>query len=218
MTDDDRGVDSGDRFWLNTLMLQHKIARLAFAALICAAPMLSQELRGTVRGEVTDSSGAVAVGAKVLLRNVNTNIERPLTTNTAGVYVFDYVSPGTYTITVTLDGFRSYVQENILVQTRGDITVNARLEVGGVTETVRVTEAPVAVQFNKATMETTLDTKMTNSLPLINRHPILLLQIDPQVVFTSTSAEQSPYHHWAGSRLDVGGGTELKNDILIDGS
>lgn len=201
-------------------MLQTRlVASLALAVSFCGAlPLFAQELRGTVRGVVSDSSNAVVVGARVVLRNVNTAVETPQTSNTAGVYVFDFVSPGTYTLTVNMDGFRSYVQENILVQTRGDITVNAKLEVGGVTETVRVTEAPVAVQFNKTTMETTLDTKMSNSLPLINRHPILLLQIDPQVVFTSTSAEQSPYHHWAGSRLDVGGGTELKNDILIDGS
>jgi hypothetical protein len=38
------------------------------------------------------------------------------------------------------------------------------------------------------------------------------------VTFTSTSGEQSPFHHWAGSRLDVGGGTQLKNDILVDGT
>src|SRR5260370_24056253 len=66
-------------------------------------------------------------------------------------------------------------------------------------------------------METTLDTKMSTQLPIIHRNPFLLLTLDPQVIFTSTSNEQSPYHHWAGSRLDVGGGTELKNDILVDG-
>jgi hypothetical protein len=96
------------------------------------------------------------------------------------------VSPGTYTLTVSLDGFRSFVQENILVQTRSDVTVDAKLEVGTVTETVRVTEAPIAVQFNKTTMETTLDTKMSNSLPIIHRNPFLLVQLDPQVTFRAT--------------------------------
>jgi hypothetical protein len=59
---------------------------------------------------------------------------------------------------------------------------------------------------------------MSNSIPIIHRIPFLLLQLDPQVTFTSTSGEQSPFHHWAGSRLDVGGGTQLKNDILVDGT
>ncbi|MEZ5353866.1 MAG: carboxypeptidase regulatory-like domain-containing protein [Bryobacteraceae bacterium] len=178
----------------------------------------SQELRGSVRGSVTDSTGGVVLGAKVTLRNTGTSVETQRETNANGQYLFDFVSPGAYTISVSLEGFRSFVQENILVQTRSDVTVDARLEVGAVTESVRVVEAPIAVQFNKTTMETTLDTKMSNSLPVIHRNPFLLLMLDPQVTFTSTSQEQSPFHHWAGSRLDVGGGTELKNDILIDGT
>lgn len=182
------------------------------------APALAQDLRGSVRGLVTDSSNSVVAGAKVSLRNVGTNVSTEKVTADNGQYLFDFVSPGEYTLTVSLEGFRSFLQENIRVQTRSDVTVDAKLEVGTLTETVRVTEAPIAVQFNKTTMDTTLDTKMSSSLPIIHRNPFLLLTLDPQVTFTSTSQEQSPFHHWAGSRLDVGGGTQLKNDILIDGS
>jgi len=178
----------------------------------------AQELRGSVRGVVTDSSGSVVAGAQVSLKNINTNVQVQRETNTIGQYLFDFVSPGTYTLNVEMSGFRSFIHENILVQTRSDITVDAKLEVGQVTESIRVIEAPVTVQFSKTTMETTLDTKMSNSLPIIHRNPFLLLTLDPQVTFTSTSGEQSPFHHWAGSRLDVGGGTQLKNDILIDGT
>jgi hypothetical protein len=179
--------------------------------------MDAQELRGSVRGTVTDSSGGVIPGARITLRNIGTAVETQQVTNTAGQYVFDFVPPGTYVLSVAIEGFRSFVQENILVQTRADVTVDARLEVGAVAETVKVTETPVAVQFNNATMETTLDTKMSNSLPLINRNPFLLLTIDPQITYTG-GGEQSPYHHWAASYLDVGGGTNLKNDVLVDGS
>ncbi|MBI2687878.1 MAG: TonB-dependent receptor [Acidobacteria bacterium] len=188
-------------------------------ALVLSSSFLqAQELRGSVRGVVSDPTGGVVAGAKILLRNVSTNIQVERETNASGGYLFDFVTAGTYSLTVTHAGFRTYQQQNILVQTRSDITVDAKLEVGAVSETVRVEEAPVAVQFNKTTMETTLDTKMSNSLPIIHRNPFLLLALDPQVTFTSTSGEQSPFHHWAGSRLDVGGGTQLKNDILIDGS
>ncbi|MBM3811702.1 MAG: carboxypeptidase regulatory-like domain-containing protein [Acidimicrobiia bacterium] len=186
---------------------------LLFSGAACA-----QELRGSVRGTVSDSSGSVVVAAQVTLRNVNTAVRTTRETSSSGDYLFDFVSPGSYTLTVEMQGFRTFIQENILVQTRSDLTINARLELGQLTETVRVIEAPVTVQFTKTTMETTLDSKMSNSLPIIHRNPFLLLQLDPQVTFTSTSQEQSPFHHWAGSRLDVGGGTQLKNDILVDGS
>jgi hypothetical protein len=185
---------------------------------LAGLPSAAQELRGTVRGTVTDASGGSVAAAKITLRNVNTNVSVERDTNANGSYLFEFVSPGSYTVGVTKPGFRGFVQENVLVQTRSDITVDARLAVGAVSETIRVEEAPVSVQFNKTTMETTLDTKMSNSLPIIHRNPFLLLALDPQVTFTSTSQEQSPFHHWAGSRLDVGGGTQLKNDILVDGS
>src|SRR5262245_3970985 len=178
----------------------------------------AQELRGTVRGTVTDSSSSVVVGANVTLRNVNTGVQTVKQSSESGTYLFDFVSPGTYRLSVELQGFKSFVQENILVQTRSDITVDPKLELGQVTESIHITESPIAVAFNKTTMETTLDSRMSNKLPIIHRNPFLLLQLDPQVTFTSTSAEQSPFHHWAGSRLDVGGGTQLKNDILVDGS
>ncbi len=197
--------------------MSQRIAVLAVFLTFFRLSLPAQELRGSVQGLVTDATGSVVVGAQVTLRNVNTGVQVTRLTAETGSYLFDLVSPGSYTLTVEMPGFRTFVQQNILVQTRSDVTVNARLELGQVTETINVVESPVAVQFNKTTMETTLDTKMSNSLPIIHRNPFLLLQLDPQVTFTSTSAEQSPFHHWAGSRLDVGGGTQLKNDILVDG-
>jgi hypothetical protein len=193
--------------------------RVATAFLFLSnSALVAQELRGSVRGTVTDSSGSVVAGASAMLRNVDTGVEVIKQTSDQGSYLFDFVSPGIYSLRVELQGFKSFVQENIRVQTRSDITVDARLEIGALSEAIRVVESPVTVQFNKTTMETTLDTKMSNSLPIIHRNPFLLLQLDPQVTFTSTSGEQSPFHHWAGSRLDVGGGTQLKNDILVDGT
>ena len=199
-----------------------KIALVMLACLAMVASLAgtaaAQDLRGRVQGIVADGSGAVIVGAKVTLRNEGTNVETAAETNPAGQYLFDFVVPGNYTITVEMEGFRTFVQRNVAVQTRGDISVNATLEVGAVTETVTVEEAPVAVKFTTTTMETTLDTKMSEELPVIHRHPLLLLMVDPQVVYTSGSTERSAYHHWAGSRMDVGGGTELTNEILVDGS
>jgi hypothetical protein len=74
----------------------------------------------------------------------------------------------------------------------------------------------VAVSFNQTTMETTLDTKMANELPIIHRNPFLLAQLDPAVIYRGGN-ETSPYHHWAASQMDVGGNTAYKNNILLDG-
>lgn len=176
-----------------------------------------QDTRGKVQGLVTDSTGAVIAGAAVTLTNDNTGVPAQQSTNQAGQYLFDFVLPGTYTVSVEMEGFRKFIQKNVLVQARADVTVNAAMEVGATRESVTVEAAPVAVQFNTSTMAMTIDTKMANSLPIISRNPFLLVALNPATVVRSTN-EQSPFHHWSANEFDVGGGTNRKNDIILDGS
>src|SRR6266542_1697782 len=106
---------------------------LLFATVICS---LAQDYRARVQGSVTDPSKAVIAGATVTLLNTNTGIRVVRQTTDTGLYLFDLVDPGTYSITVEAAGFGKFVQENITVQTRGDITVNATLTPGAVQESI----------------------------------------------------------------------------------
>ncbi|MEP7365385.1 MAG: TonB-dependent receptor [Acidobacteriota bacterium] len=195
--------------------LLRSVALLALA--FCAFPVFAQDVRARVQGLVTDASQAVIVGAQVVLTNEGTNVSAVTKTNNGGRFLFDFVNAGNYTVTVELDGFRKFVQKNLLVQSRGDVTANARLELGATSEAVTVESAPVAVQFNTSTMALTIDKKMANDLPIIHRNPFLLASLNPATVVRSTT-EQSPYHHWAATQLDVGGNTSTKNDIVLDGA
>jgi hypothetical protein len=194
-----------------------RVFRLVLPCLYLVAAMFAQDTRGKVRGVINDSSQAVVAGANITLRNDNTGVQSTAQSNQVGQYLFDFINPGNYTLTVELTGFRRFVQRNILVQSRGDVTVNATLELGTVGETVTVEAAPVSVQFNTATMALTIDQKMANNLPIIHRNPFLLVSLNPATVIRS-STEQSPFHHWAASQFDVGGNTNTKNDIILDGA
>ncbi|MEP7365384.1 MAG: TonB-dependent receptor [Acidobacteriota bacterium] len=194
-----------------------KFLILVVSLCLAAFPTFAQDVRARVQGLVTDSSQAVIVGAQVVLTNEGTNVSAVTKTNNNGQFLFDFVIAGNYTVTVELQGFRKFVTKNLLVQSRGDLTVDARLEVGSAAEAVTIEASPVAVQFNTSTMSLTLDKKMTNELPIINRNPFLLAQLNPASVLRSTT-EQSPYHHWAATQIDVGGNTTTKNDVVVDGS
>src|SRR4029453_16451686 len=98
----------------------------------------AQTFRARMEGIVTDESKAVVVGASVTALNVNTGIKVTRQTNTAGLYLFDNVDPGTYSVTVEMAGFNKFIQENILVQSGGDVTVNVGLKVGSVQSNVTV--------------------------------------------------------------------------------
>src|SRR5678810_1138511 len=96
------------------------------------------------------------------IRDRLTNIEKGISTSrisdAAGRYLFDLVEPGLYKVTVDRPGFTRFVQENLLVQNRGDVTVNVQLKIGNVSEAINVvSEAPAAVQFNTSSMDLTVD-------------------------------------------------------------
>src|SRR5262249_6471073 len=130
---------------------------------------------------------------------------------------FDYVDPGSYTVTIELPGFSKFIQENIQAQAQGDITVNATLTPGAVQETVTVVETPVAVNFNTTNVGLTVDTKLANDIPRLDRNPFKLDLLNPAVQDTRRS-EMMPYHSWAANSTELGGGTDKKNDLLVDGS
>jgi len=144
-------------------------------SILLSLSAVAQDTRGKVQGVVTDTSKAIVSGATVKLINDKTGVQTEQQTNELGQYRFDYVLPGNYTVTVELPGFKQAVQKNILVQARGDVTVDAVLEIGETRDTITVEASPVAVQFNTTTMALTLDTKMANSLPIIHRNPYLLV-------------------------------------------
>ncbi len=195
--------------------------RSALAALVLttlAAAAGAQDVRARLQGLVADSGGGVLPGVSVVLTNDGTGVASTRTTNIDGRYLFDFVESGTYTLSADLTGFKTAVQKNIRVQQRGDITVDVKLEIGGIEETVTVTETPVAVQFNTATRDLTIEQEMVRDLPSATRNPLQLAMLDPTTLNRGSTIETQPYHHRTANEMDLGGGTKYRNDVLLDGT
>src|SRR5688572_8458832 len=188
---------------------------IALTLLALALP--AQDYRAKIQGIVTDSSDAAIPGAKVTIRNINTGITVTRDAGETGAFLFDNVEPGTYTVSGEQQGFARQVQENVLVQTRQDVTVNFNLKPGTLVETVTVNAQAVSLQFNTSTRELTVDRKMLMDLPVKARNPFTLALLDPAVV-NRYFAERNPFFMWSSSTIDVGGNTSQKNDLLIDGA
>src|SRR6266508_6127681 len=179
----------------------------------------AQDYRGRVQGTITDQADAAIPGTEVKLRNVETGVEVNRQTNGDGRYVFDFVDPGEYTVTIEQTGFKKAVQEHVIVRNRGDATVDLKLEVGGVAETVTVSDTPTALQFNSSSTLLTIENKLIDQLPVRGRNPYNVATLDPTVSpgTGSTSNENRPYHHAYASDIDVGWQTTRANDVLLDG-
>ena len=113
-------------------------------------------------------------------------------------------------------GFGKFLQENISVQSGGDVTVNATLNPGTLQQSVTVEATPPAVEFNSTNQELTIDTKMANDTPRLDRNPFKLTLLEPAAI--NTRGEMQPYNSWAPNSVDLGGDTNLKNNLLVDGN
>jgi hypothetical protein len=190
---------------------------LIFSLLLLSSPLYGQDYRSRVQGSVTDSSNAAIVGAQVTLLNTKTGVSVVNETNQAGHYLFDLVEPGTYSISVESTGFSKFVQEQISVSSRADVTVDAQMQLGEVTQTITVTAEAASLQFNNAKLETTVSQQLTSTLPQLYRNVFLLAQLDPSVQSTSWG-EDNPYDTWASNNLRIGGSGQFTNDLQVDGS
>jgi hypothetical protein len=196
-------------------------SRLAFFACILAMASIAnaQDYRARVQGSVVDSSQGALPGATVELINDATAAKVFKVTDTQGRYLFDFVEPGTYTVTAELTGFKKAERKTIRVQQRGDVTANLILEIGNLAETVTVISEATQVQLNSSNAQITLERQLIDQVPLSGRNPYNLAMLDPTMNpgVGTTANENRPFHHAFANDYDAGGGTRRANDVLLDG-
>lgn len=163
--------------------------------------VLAQGTTSRVSGTVEDNTGAAVPGATVTLTNQATNFSQKTQTNNSGIYVFDLVLPGTYTLTVEKDGFKKFVSTNNTVLVSQPATINVKMEVGEVTVSVTVENSTEIVQTSTSgNVGTTVEQRTLESLPIVGvrgRNPLDLLTYQPGIV---TGANTGGGVHVHGSR------------------
>ncbi len=193
------------------------ITVLALLTLVSVV-LMAQEYRGRIQGTVTDTSQAVIPGATVTLHNINNGVSTVRTTSGAGTYLFDLVDPGSYSVTIEAPGFAKFIQENVPMGARGDITVDAMLKTGDVRDTVTVAAEASQVQLTTSKLETSVESKIAEGIPQLYRSPFVLATLDPSVLKNDGNSEYNPFNSWGPNNLSVGGGAAYSNDLQVDGS
>lgn len=180
------------------------------APFACAQTVTS----GTVLGTVSDPSGAAVAGAAVVLRNKATNNQATQNTNDAGQYTFVNVVPGEYVITVKKDGFRTTDVAALTVDVAKSYTVDVKLEIGQVTESITVsTEARVELQTTDAQVGDVIGGTTLSRLPTLTRDASELLTLQP-----GTTPYDTPANGGFGNNGGtVAGARSDQNSISMDG-
>jgi hypothetical protein len=144
----------------------------------------SQTSTTSLRGTVTDPSGSVVPGATVVLTNAESKTERTATTGTQGGYQFLAVSPGTYTLGVTAQGFRKYEQTGLELLVNTPATANVQLKVGAVAEVVTVNSEAPALNLVDASIGNPFNETQVKQIPLEGRSVPELLSLQAGVAYT----------------------------------
>lgn len=187
-------------------------------ACFAAVQLAAQLDTGGVTGTVKDFRGAVLRNVRVTLTNEETGVVASSITTSTGVYVFDAVQAGRYTLKVEESGFRAFITSGIVVNIQQTVTVDATLSIGSVSQDVVVTatETPL-LQTENGSVGQTVNGEMVNDLPLDGRDWVSLSQIAPGVT-TSAIGEPSTDGGSSGSAYFVVNGTNLwQNDIRLNG-
>ncbi len=115
----------------------------------------AQTLSG-IQGTVTDQAGLPIPNAEITITNTDTGVRRNTTTGTVGSYDLTDLNPGTYTVMVEKQGFKSSVQKNVFVQAAANSTANIVLTVGNAREAVEVNASEISLQTEQASLGTTI--------------------------------------------------------------
>jgi trimeric autotransporter adhesin len=185
---------------------------LAAAATTAAA----QQFTGGVRGSVSDANGVIP-GVNVTLTNEATNVSRETVTNDVGQYNFPAVAPGTYTLRAQLTGYKRYESKGLAVGTQQFITIDVRLEVGAIEESITVTGQSPLIDTSSASTGGTLDRQTLESLPAPGRNAFLVGITVPTVMPVGDPQFNRQQDQTNASRVSLGGGGIRANNYLLDG-
>jgi hypothetical protein len=165
-------------------------------------------------GTVSDPSGSVVAGAKVVAVNTATHVEYQGSTNAEGYYVIPYVTPGTYDITIEQGGFAKITSHGVVVQLNMAARTDITLKVGDSATEITVNASTPALQTDEALIGETVDTKGVENLPLNSRRVMDLATTASNVIIgPKTSFTGVP----PGANYIGAGTREVTNSLSLDG-
>lgn len=178
--------------------------------------IFAQESRGTITGNVSDPNGAVIPGATVVVRNVDTNVSVTVKTNDEGNYTAAFLNPGKYTVTVTGEGFKTSVRDQIVVNVNDRLAVDVKLEVGTAAQQVTVVADNEIVEKGSVTTGVVISQRQIEELPLSEGAAYLLATQAPGVSYTGNPQFVGPTSN--GNLASFRSNGASGNLITLDGS
>ena len=213
----DQGVEMIDWRTIGRAWFLGVVTLLGWLASVCPGTTSAQSTyTAQLSGVVTDSSGAVIPGAKVILTDEATNIATNGATSGRGVYVFTGLRPTSYSLRVEAASMRTQERSGVVLAVNQQATLDFTMSPGTASEKVTVTEQVPLLDTGNATLGTDITNDYIKDLPLINRSMFGLVFLAAGVTETTGSGINDSYP--AGTNFVSNGQRNATAEVRIDGA
>jgi Carboxypeptidase regulatory-like domain/TonB-dependent Receptor Plug Domain len=194
---------------------------LSLLVVMGSTPFLAaQEYRGTIFGQVADTSKAAVPNATVTA--VGPQQTYSTRTGADGDYILPLVQPGTYTVSAQATGFAREIQQNVIIDVAGKVNLNLTLQIGSTSQSVTVQANQVGADLADASVSSVMDPEKVQNLPLNGRQVYMLMPLTPGFQFTTTTfgaTSNSGTRGWDESNAySVNGQPGTYNQFLLNGA
>lgn len=191
----------------------------AFAVLMCLPTAFAQTVTGSITGQITDPSGAVLAGGKVVAHNIDTGVETTATTNEAGFYRIDFLPIGHYEVMAEVSGFGTQRVPAFSLEVLQTATFNFKMQLGSTSTTVSVTAAAPILNTENSTLDATFTANTISNLPLNGLDFSALTLYMPGSVNTAGSSGMSSIERttYYTDMPNINGNRAQANNYTLDG-
>jgi hypothetical protein len=199
-------------------MTCRKFLMFTASMLACTGLLVAQEFRAKLTGRVTDSSDASIPGCSVRVINIETDEALPVVTDARGDYTVTLLRPGKYRVTAEATGFKRFTRDGLVLAVGQSATLDIRLAVGDVSETVVVKDEAPLLDAAKADRGQVISNQGVSELPLNGRNPFMLSATVAGVNFNGNLIYERPFDNGSGADWSINGGFNRQNEFLLDGA
>src|SRR5277367_6377420 len=205
-----------------------KFARMVCAVVLLSAVCVWASVGGSIAGTVKDPSGRVVPNAEVIVRETTKGLSYQTHSDSKGHYTFPVLPVGHYELTVQSSGFSGYQRTNVVLDTNAVLALDASLQVGGVAQTVSVTDNTLHVETASTQLGQVITGRQVTAVPLDGRSYTDLLSLQPgvapQTTITSTTVQDvgatvlNPSGTLDPGTIAVNGQREFANYFSVNGA
>ena len=193
---------------------------IVLASFVPALDADAQTSNATLQGTVTDSGGGVLPGVAVKLQSPSTGLQREAVTNSAGLYVFNFLPAGAYEVTAELAGFKTVRHDEVQLEIGQNRSLDMKLDVGRIEETVTVEGMAPLLDRTSGSIGTVIQSTQLKELPMAGRHWAGLMLLAPGAINTGDGTHLSTRfvgrarddNNWTYDGIDATGVKDPRQD------